>query len=186
MGLFAIASTSDMFGRPAIGPASRGLVMRKLAGSAKWAGFTLLLVAACTPSKETESQRAKEQPTKVVEAGTAVQAPGLPKAKEEGERPVSPPTPPAPPTPERPSTPPQGQLLRDAERFVASRTAKAGGALVASGFAVTRVEVDPYERDLANAVVSYRLSSFKGAVQLSYQRADGFWKLKGAADLGLK
>lgn len=160
--------------------------MRKLTGSAKWVGFTLLLVAACTPPRETESQQAKGQPPKVVEAGTAAQAPGLPDAKAVGERPLAPPTPPTPTAPERPSTPPQGQLLRDAERFVASRTAKAGGALVASGFAVTKVEVDPYERDLANAVVSYRLSSFKGAVQLSYQRAEGFWKLKGAADLGLK
>lgn len=160
--------------------------MRKLAVSAKWAGFTLLLVAACTPSRETESQPVKEQPPMASDASTTAQTPRPPAAMAAGERTVSPPAPPAPPTQERPSTPPQGQLLRDAERFVASRTAKVGGALVASGFAVTRVEVDPYERDLANAVVSYRLSSFTGAVQLSYQRADGFWKLKGASDLGLK
>ena len=54
------------------------------------------------------------------------------------------------------------------------------------GYAVESVEADEFEKDQAKAIVSYKAGGFTGRVGLSYRRADGFWKLEGAVDLGLK
>lgn len=87
-------------------------------------------------------------------------------------------------SPTAPNTPPTGQVLRDAEAQVRGQVGTAN--IDVRDFKVDGVELDPYEKDLATATVSYRANNFHGGLRLSYRNSADFWKLEKAVDLGLK
>ena len=99
--------------------------------------------------------------------------------------------------PSTPSSPPEQQVLRDAEANQASADAAWEWSQLGRphDFVVTAVTVDRYEKDLAKAIVHYRVRRNVGVVgmkygyggtdctsslALTYRFSSGFWKLEGA------
>jgi len=78
--------------------------------------------------------------------------------------------------------PPDGQVLRDIQPALV-RGARALGARVRD-VKIVKKGIDQYERDQCNVSVTARYAGLRFIYQVVYERAQGFWRLRGVSEGG--